>query len=233
MPQTIFERALEFVTDGTTVGLGSGRAANRFTELLGEKVRGGMNVRGVATSAATAEVARKAGVPLVDLAAGMPLAIVVDGADEVDPQLNLIKGYGRALVREKIVAAAARQMIILVGREKLVPQLGTRGKLPIEVVPFAVPLVLERLRILGGTPTLALADGKPLLTDNGNHVIDCAVRLIADAAALERSICAIPGVVDTGLFLGIAGTVLVGDSDSFVLGEEIKRADTIPAGGDG
>jgi len=231
MPQTIFERALEFVVDGTTVGLGSGRAANRFTELLGERVRGGMNVRGVATSQATADVARKAGVPLVDLAVGMPISLVVDGADEVDPQLDLIKGYGRALVREKIVAASARQTLILVGREKLVPQLGTRGKLPIEVVPFAVPLVLERLRTLGGTPTLALVDGKPLVTDNGNHVIDCAVRLIADAAALERSICAIPGVVDTGLFLGIATTVLVGDSDSFVLGEEMKRADTIPAEG--
>jgi ribose 5-phosphate isomerase A len=231
MPQTIFERAIEFVADGTAVGLGSGRAANRFTELLGEKVRGGMNVRGVATSEATAEVARKAGVPLVDLADGMPLALVVDGADEVDPQLNLIKGYGRALVREKIVAAASLRTVILVGREKLVPQLGSRGKLPIEVVPFAVPLVLERLRILGGTPALALADGKPLVTDNGNHVIDCAVKLIANPAALERSIRAIPGVVDTGLFLGIATTVLVGDSDSFVLGEELTRATAAPEAG--
>jgi ribose 5-phosphate isomerase A len=223
MPQTIFERALEFVADGTTVGLGSGRAANRFTELLGERIRGGLKVRGVPTSEATAETARKAGVPLVDLSAGLPLALVVDGADEVDPQLNLIKGYGRALVREKVVAAASRKTVILVGREKLVPQLGTRGKLPIEVVPFAVPLVLERLRTLGGTPTLALVDGRPLVTDNGNHVIDCAVRLIADPAALERSICAIPGVVDTGLFLSIATVVLVGDSETFELGEELQR----------
>jgi ribose 5-phosphate isomerase A len=224
VPQTIFERALEFVVDGSTIGLGSGRAANRFTEALGERIRGGLNVRGVPTSEATADVARRAGVPLVELAAGMPLALVVDGADEVDPQLNLIKGYGRALVREKIVAAAARQTVILVGREKLVPQLGTRGKLPIEVVPFAVPLVLDRLRTLGGAPTLAMADGRPLVTDNGNHMIDCAVRLIADAAALERSICAIPGVVDTGLFLSIATAVLVGDSETFELGEELRRA---------
>jgi ribose 5-phosphate isomerase A len=223
VPQTIFERALEFVTDGTTVGLGSGRAANRFTELLGERIRGGLNVRGVPTSEATAEVAEKAGVPLVELEAGMPLSLVVDGADEVDPQLDLIKGYGRALVREKIVAAAARQTVILVGREKLVPQLGTRGKLPIEVVPFAVPLVMERLRTLGGTPTVALADGRPLVTDNGNHIVDCAVRLIANPAALERSICAIPGVVDTGLFLSIASIVLVGDSETFALGEELRR----------
>jgi ribose 5-phosphate isomerase A len=224
MPQTIFERALDFVVDGTTVGLGSGRAANRFTELLGEWVRGGFNVRGVATSEATAAVARKAGVPLVELKEGMPLSVVVDGADEVDPKLDMIKGYGRALVREKIVAAAARATVILVGREKMVAQLGTRGKLPVEVVPFAVPLVLERLRTLGGSPSLAMADGKPLVTDNGNHVVDLAIPLIADAAALERSICAVPGVVDTGLFLGVATAVLVGDSETFVLGEELRRA---------
>jgi ribose 5-phosphate isomerase A len=231
MPQTIFERAVEMVPDGSTVGLGSGRASNRFTELLGEKVRGGLNVRGVPTSEATAELARKSGIPLVDLAQGMPLALVVDGADEVDPQLNMIKGYGRALVREKIVAAAARQAVILVGREKMVSHLGTRGKLPVEVVPFALPLVMERLRILGSTPTLYLADGKPFLTDNGNHVVDCAVKVIADPGALQRSILAIPGVVDTGLFLGVATVVLVGDTDSFVLQEEIRRPTSLPEAG--
>src|SRR5262245_21667567 len=114
MPQTIFERALEFVADGTTVGLGSGRASHRFVELLGERVRDGLKVSGVATSQSTADLATRVGIPLVDLQPGLTLALTVDGADEVDPQLRMIKGWGRALVREKIVAAASAKLVILV-----------------------------------------------------------------------------------------------------------------------
>jgi ribose 5-phosphate isomerase A len=138
---TIIERALEFVTDGSLIGLGSGRAAQAFVKALGERVRSGrLRVRGVPTSEETKKLAQQERIPLVTLAQSGILDATVDGADEVDPNLDLIKGYGRALVREKIVAASSRRLIILVGDEKLVPRLGSRGKLPVEVTPFALPL---------------------------------------------------------------------------------------------
>lgn len=230
MPPTIFERALDFVVDGSTVGLGSGRAADRFTKLLGERVRGGLNVRGVATSRATEELARREGIPLVEPRPGLVLSAAVDGADEVDPQLNLIKGYGRAMLRERVVASAAQRFVVLVGREKLVPRLGHRGKLPLEVVPFAAPLCLERLRLLGCPGTLVTTDGRPVTTDNGNFAIDCAVGEIADAERLQRVLRSIPGVVDTGLFLQAAHVVLVGDDRTFVLGAEMQRPTMEPFG---
>src|SRR5205085_5519092 len=142
---TIYQRALEFIADGDAVGLGSGRAATEFIRLLGARVREGLHVRGVPTSRASERLAQEVGVPLVPLGEGMPLAVTVDGADEVDPHLDLIKGYGRALVREKVVAAASRRLVILVGPGKEVPMLGSRGKLPVEVVPFALPLCKRRL----------------------------------------------------------------------------------------
>jgi len=228
MPQTIFERALEFVVDETTIGLGSGRASHRFVELLGERVRDGLKVSGVPTSQSTAELARKVGVPLVDLAPGLTLDLTVDGADEVDPQLNLIKGWGRALVREKIVAATSAKLVILVGAEKKVPLLGTRGKLPIEVVPFGVPLVLDEVAALGAKPVVWMVDGKPGVTDNGNAIIDltiadCTFAASRDPRAWELVLRSIPGVVGTGLFLEEAAVVLIGDDQSFVLGEELQR----------
>jgi ribose 5-phosphate isomerase A len=148
------------------------------------------------------------------------LAVTAEQADEVDPNLDLIKGYGRALVREKVVAASSRRLIILAGEEKLVPRLGTRGRLPVEVVPFAVPLCERRLAKLGLRPALWEANGRPALTDNGNHILDCAVTPIPDAARLAADIAAIPGVVGTGLFLGMADTVLVGRDRDFELTRE-------------
>lgn len=220
---TIFERALEYVVDGSVVGLGSGRAANRFTESLGARVRAGLNVRGVATSRATAELAAKVGVPLVSLEPGMQLSVAVDGADEVDPQLDLIKGYGRAMLRERVVAASARRFVILVGREKLVGRLGERGKMPLEVASFAVPVCLDRLRSLGYEATLVVDDGRPFVTDNGNHAIDCRIGPIDDARRLQQQLRSIPGLVDTGLFLDAAHIVLIGGSDTFELEEERRR----------
>src|SRR5262245_45590260 len=213
---TIDERALELVPDGSRIGLGSGRAAQAFVKALGERARNGsIHVHGVPTSEETANLARKEGIPLLTLAEAGVLELTVDGADEVDPNLDLIKGYGRALVREKVVAASSRRLIILVGDEKLVPQLGTRGKLPVEVTPFALPLCERRLGELGCRPVPYRQGNSLFLTDNGNHILDCEVGPIADPAKLELDIRAIPGVVGTGLFLGMADTVLVGERDNF------------------
>jgi ribose 5-phosphate isomerase A len=220
---TIYERALELVPDGATVGLGSGRAAEAFIRLLGERVRTGKQVRGMPTSEATAHLATREGIPLVTPAEVTTLDLDVDGADEVDPHLDLIKGYGRCLVRERIVAALSRRLVILVGEEKLVPRLGSRGKLPVEVVPFALPLCERRLGDLQCPATPYRVDGKLFVSDNGNHILDCAIGPTDDPAALERDIGAIPGVVGTGLFLDMADLVLIGDRANFRLIEERKR----------
>src|SRR5919198_1469643 len=221
---TIFERALEFVADGDGVGLGTGRAAGEFIKLLAGRVRAGLRVRGVPTSRGSEELARSLNVPLVSLEEAFPLALTVDGADEVAPNLDLIKGWGRALVREKVVAACSRRLIILVGTNKAVPKLGARGKLPVEVIPFALPLCRRRLSELGCNPVLYEQDGKPFQTDNGNVILDCAVGPIDDPAGLEARLRAVPGVVGTGLFLGMADTVLFGDdADGFRLVEEQRR----------
>lgn len=221
---TIVERALELVTNGSRVGLGSGHAAQAFVRALGQRVRTGrLQVHGVPTSEETARLSRDEGIPLLTLAEAGILDLCVDGADEVDPQLNLIKGYGRDMVREKIIAASSRELIILVGDEKLVPQLGTHGKLPVEVVPFALPLCQRRLDELGCHPVPYFLEGSFFLTDNGNHILDCQIGPISDPTRLEMDIRAIPGVVGTGLFLGMAEIVLVGDRNDFRLIEERRR----------
>lgn len=208
--EELASRALDHVRDGTVIGLGSGRAASAFVRALGARVARGLRVRGVPTSEATARLAGEVGVPVVGLEGGI-LDITVDGADEVDPHLDLIKGYGGALVRERIVATASRRRVILVGAEKLVPVLGSRGRLPVEVIPFAWPLVVRQLAALGCRPTLRTADGVPFVTDSGNRIADCAVRPIEEPAAFGRDLRAIAGVVDTGLFLGMTDLVLVAE----------------------
>jgi ribose 5-phosphate isomerase A len=237
----IFERALEMVPNDSRIGLGSGRASQAFVKALGERIRrGSIRVHGVPTSEETARLARQEGIPLLTLAEAGMLELTVDGADEVDPHLDLIKGYGRALVREKVVAASSRRLIILVGDEKLVPQLGTRGKLPVEVTPFALYLCELRLRELGCRPVPYRLPPPPegrgtggegergkepdlFVTDNGNYILDCQIAPIPDSTKLELDIRTIPGVLGTGLFLGMADTVLVGDRNDFQLIEERGR----------
>ena len=199
--------ALAEVKPGTVVGLGTGQAATAFIHALGKAVKGGLRVTGVPTSEASASLARTLGIPLIDQPVSLDVA--VDGADEVDPRLDLVKGFGGALVREKIVAAAARRFIVLVGEEKLVKVLGGRGRLPVEVVPFAVPFVTRRLTELGYPPVLRPKDGKPWVTDNGNLILDATVRSIPEPAKLDRTVRDIPGVVGTGLFVGMAHLVMV------------------------
>jgi ribose 5-phosphate isomerase A len=225
---TIVERALELVPAGSRIGLGSGHAAQAFVKALGERIRSGsVQVQGVPTSKETERLAKQECIPLVSLAEAGILDLTVDGADEVDPNLDLIKGYGRALVREKIIAASSRKLIILVGEEKLVPQLGSHGKLPVEVTPFALPLCERRLADLGCRPVLYLQTGTPFLTDNGNYILDCQIDPIPDPVRLELDIRAIPGVVGTGLFLEMADTVLVGDRHTFALIDERRRVGAI------
>ena len=209
-------KALALVPDGSALGLGTGRAAAAFVEGLAVKVRGGFRVVGVPTSEATADLARRLGVPLTTLDETPELDAAIDGADEVDPAGDLIKGYGGALVRERIVAAAARRFIVLVGSEKLVPVLGSRGKLPVEIVPFARGPATRRLAALGLRPELRQRDGTPVVTDNGDLILDCGVGPLADPAGLEAMLRAVPGVVGTGLFLGLNPTVLVLGPDGTV-----------------
>jgi ribose 5-phosphate isomerase A len=220
---TIYERALDFVRDGDVVGLGSGHAAAEFIKQLGFRVKGGLRVRGVPTSEASAKLAVEVGIPLTTLEAGMPLSVDVDGADEWDPALNLIKGYGRALVREKVVAAAAAKFVVLVGPGKHVDHLGARGDVPVEVVPFALPLARKRLRELGCDPVLWEADGKAAFTDNGNHILDCRLaQPLRDPADFDAKARVVPGVVGTGLFLDMADLVLEGDEHLNLVAEHVR-----------
>lgn len=220
----IAARALEYVRDGEVIGLGTGRAATAFVRALGERVQGGLRVTGVPTSESTAALARELGIGLRTLDEIEEIATTFDGADEVDPNLDLIKGYGGALVREKIVAASSRRRVMLVGDEKLVGVLGERGRLPVEVVPFGLPLCRRRLTALGCTPTLRSADGKTFVTDNGNYILDCAVAPIADAPAFEARLLAIPGVVGTGLFVGMADVVLIQRGEEVLVRERARGA---------
>jgi ribose 5-phosphate isomerase A len=206
---TIAEQALTYVTANQILGLGTGRAASEFVNALGRRVQAGLKIRGVPTSQATADLAGRLGIPLTTLAEVAELDTVFDGADEVDPEFRLIKGYGGALVREKIVAASARKHVVLVGAEKLVSVLGSRGKLPIEVVPYGVPLVQRRLARLGMAAVVRGGAQTPFVTDNGNYILDAAIQPLKDPAGLEQQLLAIPGVVGTGLFLGMAEVVLI------------------------
>ena len=206
---TAVEYALSLLEDGQVIGLGTGRAATAFVKGLAKQFLRGLWLRGVPTSKETERLARKLNVPLITLDKVETLDLAVDGADEVDPALNLIKGKGGALVREKIVAAAARKLVIIVGPEKLVPVLGTHGLLPVEVVPFGRSYCERELAKLGCKPKLRRKGSSPFVTDNGNHILDCEVSPLRRPRELEQRITAIPGVVGTGLFLEMADIVLV------------------------
>ena len=174
-------------------------------------------MRGVATSEATAQLARAQGIPLVTLEDVERIDVAVDGADEVDPEGRLIKGYGGALLREKVVATAAAQVVILVGPEKCVPRLGTRGRLPVEVLPFAWGAVRRRLEALGIPGT-----ARGHASDGGNLLVDCAIGPLADPAALDRALHGIPGLLETGLFLDLSATIAVQQAR----GVEIRGSDS-------
>ena len=223
-PEASAQAALKFVADGQTLGLGTGRAAEAFVRALGARVADGLQVRGVPTSERTEALARELGIPLTTLAEAKRLDVTFDGADEVDPALDVIKGYGAALVREKIVAASSDQLVILVGAEKLVPHLGARGRLPVEVIPFAETLAHARLAELG-CPAERRSDpsGAPVITDNGNLVLDARVSKIAEPGDLDRRILSVPGVLGTGLFVGMADAVVIQDGEDVEVRQRRSR----------
>jgi len=202
--------AVRMVESGMVVGLGSGSTAAIFAELLAKRMKEGLRVVGVPTSLGTASAARRLGIPLSDPTSRLKIDLAVDGADEVDGELNLVKGLGGALVREKIVAAAARQVVIIVDESKLVDTLGTRTPVPVEVVAFGWSLTAERLEGLGCVAALRRKGTVPVVSDNGNYIINCDFGPITNPVEVEREADAIPGVVEVGLFCGVADLVLVG-----------------------
>ena len=192
------------------IGLGTGRAAAGFVRQLGERVRNGLRVRGIPTSRATESLARSLGIPLIGFDEVAAVDLAVDGADEVDPERNLIKGHGGALVRERVVAAAASRFVVLVGPEKLSPRLGDQRSVPVEAIPFAAPQVRRALARMGAEAQIRIEpEGGPFVTDNGNLLVNASFGPIARPAALHRQILEIPGVLDSGLFAGMADEVLV------------------------
>jgi ribose 5-phosphate isomerase A len=206
------EHALHYLQSGMAVGLGSGSTARYVTRGVAARLRDGRlrDVVGVPTSEATAELAHELGIPLATLEERPRLDLAIDGADEVDPALNLVKGLGGALLREKIVASSARRFVVVVDETKIVQQLGTRVPLPVETIAFGLPLCRRRLAERGCTPELRrTADGSPFRTDEGNVILDCRFQTIRDAPALSAAINAIPSVVEHGLFIGMADVVLV------------------------
>lgn len=210
--ERVARAALTRVADGMLLGLGTGRAAEAFIDALGRRVRGGLRVKGVPTSNRSAELARRVNIEVVTLEEIDRLDIAFDGADEVTPELELTKGLGGALLRERVVAFEADVFVVLVTPEKLVARLGSRTPIPIEVVPFASPSASRHLIKLGGTPTVRKkADGYPYMTDNQNWILDTDFGPIDTPGLIETAVRKIPGVVDTGLFLGMADVVLVGE----------------------
>jgi ribose 5-phosphate isomerase A len=208
------ESALAEVRSGMRLGLGSGSTAGAFLEALGERLRTGelQNVRGVPTSRETERTARRLGIPLIDLPEG-GVDLAVDGMDEIDPDLDAIKGLGGALLREKIVAAAARRFVLVGDAGKRVDRLGDRAPLPVEVLGFGVARTAARLRDLGLTPNLRGGELEPFLSDNGHPILDCDLPAGLDAAAVQASLATVPGVLGDGLFLGMAAA-------AYLAGEE-------------
>jgi ribose 5-phosphate isomerase A len=208
--------SLRFVKDGQIVGLGTGSTAAYFIQLLGEAVKNGLRIRGIPTSDRSREQAASLGIPLTTLDEFQQIDVTVDGADEVDPQLRMIKGGGGALLREKIVASATRQLVIVVDATKRAAVLG-RFPLPVEVIKFAEALVAKKITALGAEVELRRgADGKPFLTDENNHILDCRFGQIPDADGLARQLSDMPGIVEHGLFIGMANVVLVANGSEIV-----------------
>ncbi|MFQ5503590.1 MAG: ribose-5-phosphate isomerase RpiA [Planctomycetota bacterium] len=210
--------AAELVQDASVIGLGTGSTVSFVLERLSQRIKqDGLRVTGIPTSKDTEAKARELGIELTSLREHPRVDITLDGADEVDGAKNLIKGGGGALLREKVLAAASKELVIVIGENKVVDRLGIGFLLPVEVLPYAVPYVQDAVKEFGCQPFLrADASGDTFITDNGNHIIDCRFDGIDDPGDMEIRINMIPGVVENGLFVGRAGRVVVGNEDGSV-----------------
>jgi len=206
--------SLAFVREGNVVGLGTGSTAAYAVRFLGERVRAGLKIRGIPTSVHTKELATSLGIPLTTLDEFQQtdfqgIDVTIDGADEFDPQMHLIKGGGGALLREKIIASASLQLVIIADSSKQVAVLG-KFPLPVEVIPFAQPLIARRIAALGATVKLRQdAKGNAFVSDEGHHILDCSFGQIPDPPALARTLSDMPGIVEHGLFIDLATVVLM------------------------
>ncbi len=210
------EAACEYVKDGMIVGLGTGSTAEFAVNKIGELVRNGLSIHGIPTSDSTKILAESEGIPLIDFSETMFIDLTIDGADEIDANLNMIKGGGAALLREKIVASASREEIIIVSVSKLVQQLGA-FPLPVEVIPFGWQVVFNQLESLQGNPELRLKQGQPSVTDQGNFIVDCHFRKIENPEQLEQHLNMIPGVVENGLFINLCTRMIMADGENIII----------------
>jgi ribose 5-phosphate isomerase A len=208
--------AVDLLEAGSIVGLGSGSTAAHAVRFLAERVREGLKIVGIPTSQQTKHLAEQLGIPLGTLEAHPQIDIDIDGADEIDPQLNLIKGGGGAFLREKIIASVSRRFIVIADSAKQVNRLG-KFPVPVEVVPFAQSLIKTQIEALGAKVSLRIyAYGNPYVTDEGHHILDCTFGEIADPSALAEKLCHIPGVVEHGLFIGMAEIALIGKAEKVI-----------------
>ena len=214
------ERGVTYIEHGMTIGLGSGSTSAFAIEFLGERVRAGLDIRAVPTSSRTERLAIREGIPLIDLSQAPDLDLTIDGADELDPNLQLIKGGGGALLREKVVASASRRLIIIADHTKQVPVLGA-FPLPVVVAPFAAAVVARRIAAMGAAAEFRLDDHRePFVTDDGGYILDCRFGQIPDPPALARELERLPGVVEHGLFIDMASVVILARGDAVT---ELRR----------
>jgi ribose 5-phosphate isomerase A len=218
--QAAARAALKFGRSGMRLGLGSGSTSHCFIRLLGERVRGGaLQIEGIATSKDSGRLAQECGILLIEPARGLKLDLGVDGADEISPDLELMKGGGGALLREKVVERACRYFLVIADSSKLVERLGA-FPLPIEVIPFSLPWVLDELQALGGKPVqrmLSGQTGRPYLTDQHNYIVDCHFGVIEDPRVLASKLGATPGIAEHGLFIDYARAALVADGPEILV----------------
>lgn len=218
--QAAARAAVQLVQPGNIVGLGSGSTAAFAVRFLADRVREGLKILGIPTSRHTQQLAEQLGIPLTTLDEHPVIDIDIDGADEIDPQLNLIKGGGGAFLREKVIASVSRRFVVIGDSAKQVSRLG-KFPLPVEVIPFAENLIKSRIESMGAQVALRrYAYGNPYVTDEGHHILDCTFGEIADPAALAGELRSIPGVVEHGLFIGMTESALVGKDGEVV---ELRR----------
>lgn len=221
--QRAAEQALAFVSDGQVVGLGTGSTAEHAIRGIARRMREGLRITGVPTSIASERLARELGIPLLRLDEVESVDVTIDGADEVDPNFDLIKGAGGAHTREKLVACATRLQVIVVDSSKLVARLGLAFPLPVEVLPFGYRLAQHGLESLGAVASPRMRSNGPFVTDNGNYLLDCRFTSIDQPALLEAAIKRLPAVIDSGLFVGLTGVLVVAGPDGVQVTEVAAR----------